>query len=201
MWCARLPCHARCAKLLDGSSPMQITLRYSLAQTSIAALLIAVGPAGLVAVIIREDPQPSAMVGELARRFPRARLLQDPAGTSSEVTKISNFVEAPVRNIDLPLDIHATDFQRQVYREVLTIPFGQTTTFADIASRIGSPKAVRAVGSACTRNPLEFAIPCHRVLRSDGTWSGGGKWGNWRQCTLVSREAAAIAMSSHADLM
>lgn len=180
---------------------MQITLRYSLAQTSIAALLIAVGPAGLVAVIIREDPQPSAMVGELARRFPRARLLQDPAGTSSEVTKISNFVEAPVRNIDLPLDIHATDFQRQVYREVLTIPFGQTTTFADIASRIGSPKAVRAVGSACTRNPLEFAIPCHRVLRSDGTWSGGGKWGNWRQCTLVSREAAAIAMSSHADLM
>jgi AraC family transcriptional regulator, regulatory protein of adaptative response / methylated-DNA-[protein]-cysteine methyltransferase len=197
----RLPCHARCAKLLDSSSPMQITLRYSLAQTSIAALLIAVGPAGLVAVIIREDPQPSAMVGELARRFPKARLLQDPAGTSSEVTKISNFVEAPVRNIDLPLDIHATDFQRQVYREVLTIPFGQTTTFADIASRIGSPKAVRAVGSACTRNPLEFAIPCHRVLRSDGTWSGGGKWGNWRQCTLLSREAAAIAMSSQADLM
>jgi AraC family transcriptional regulator, regulatory protein of adaptative response / methylated-DNA-[protein]-cysteine methyltransferase len=170
---------------------MQPTLRYSLAQTSIAALLIAVGPIGLVAIIVREKLQPPAMVGELERRFPKARLSPDPAGTSSEMTKIRNFVEAPVRNVDLPLDIQGTDFQRQVYREVLTIPFGQTTTFADIASRIGSPKAVRAVGSACTRNPLEFAIPCHRVLRSDGTWSGGGEWGNWRQCMIVSREAAA----------
>jgi AraC family transcriptional regulator of adaptative response/methylated-DNA-[protein]-cysteine methyltransferase len=170
---------------------MQPTLRYSLAQTSIAALLIAIGPIGVVAIIVREKLQPPAMVGELERRFPNARLSPDPAGTSSEMTKIRNFVEAPVRNIDLPLDIQGTDFQRQVYREVLTIPFGQTTTFADIASRIGSPKAVRAVGSACTRNPLEFAIPCHRVLRSDGTWSGGGEWGNWRQCMIVSREAAA----------
>src|SRR6202012_1487278 len=170
---------------------MQTALRYSLAQTSIAALLIAVGPIGLVAVIVRENLRPSAIVGELARRFPKAQLSLDPAGTLSEMSEIRNFVEAPVRNIDLPMDIQGTDFQRQVYREVLTIPFGQTTTFADIASRIGSPKAVRGVGSACTRNPLEFVIPCHRVLRSDGTWSGGGKWGNWRQCTIVSREAAA----------
>jgi AraC family transcriptional regulator of adaptative response/methylated-DNA-[protein]-cysteine methyltransferase len=170
---------------------MQPILRYSLAQTSIAALLIAVGPIGLVAIIVREALQTSAIVGELERRFPKARLLPDPAGTLLEMTKIRTFVEAPVGNIDLPLDIQGTDFQRQVYREVRSIPFGQTTTFADIASRIGSPKAVRAVGNACTRNPLEFAIPCHRVLRSDGTWSGGGKWGNWRQCTIVNREAAA----------
>jgi AraC family transcriptional regulator of adaptative response/methylated-DNA-[protein]-cysteine methyltransferase len=172
---------------------MQTALRYSLAQTSIAALLIAVGPIGLVAIIIRENLQPSAMVGELARRFPKARLFQDAAGISPETTVVTNFVETPLRNIDLPLDIHGTDFQRQVYREVRAIPFGETTTFAHIAAQIGSPKAVRAVGSACTRNPLEFAIPCHRVLRSDGRWSGGGKWGDWRQCTIVRREAAAIA--------
>jgi AraC family transcriptional regulator of adaptative response/methylated-DNA-[protein]-cysteine methyltransferase len=75
---------------------------------------------------------------------------------------------------------------------MLAIPFGQTTTFAEIAARIGAPKAVRAVGNACASNPLEFAIPCHRVLRSDGSWSGGGPWGDRRQRTIVSREAAAV---------
>ena len=76
---------------------MRSTLRYSLAQTSITALLVAVGPIGLVAIIVREKLQPPAMVGELERRFPQARLSPDPAGTSSEMTKIRNFVEAPVR--------------------------------------------------------------------------------------------------------
>ena len=78
---------------------MQTALRYSIAQTSIAALLIAVGPIGLVAVIIRQNLQPSAMVGELARRFPKARLFQDAAGLSSETAAVTNFIETPVRNV------------------------------------------------------------------------------------------------------
>jgi AraC family transcriptional regulator, regulatory protein of adaptative response / methylated-DNA-[protein]-cysteine methyltransferase len=71
----------------------------------------------------------------------------------------------------------------------MEIPFGNTTTFAQIAKQVGSPRAVRAVGNACSRNPIEFAIPCHRVLRSDGSYSGGSQWGDRRQATIVQREA------------
>jgi AraC family transcriptional regulator, regulatory protein of adaptative response / methylated-DNA-[protein]-cysteine methyltransferase len=109
---------------------------------------------------------------------------------------VIRFVEAPTANIDLPLDIRGTDFQRRVYREMLAIPFGQTRTFADIAAQVGAPKAVRAVGAACSKNPLEFAIPCHRVLRSDGAWAGGGAWGDRRQRAIVTGEAAAAAMAN-----
>ena len=166
-------------------------IRFGLGQTSIAALLVAVGSAGLVAIIVREHPDADAQIAELERRFPDARLLRDDAGTRAEMAAVMRFVEAPTANIDLPLDIRGTDFQRRVYRDVLAIPFGQTRTFADIAAQIGAPKAVRAVGSACSNNPLEFAIPCHRVLRSDGAWAGGGAWGDRRQRTIVTREAAS----------
>jgi AraC family transcriptional regulator, regulatory protein of adaptative response / methylated-DNA-[protein]-cysteine methyltransferase len=176
-----------------GGSAEQI--RFGLNRTSIGALLVAVGPAGLVAVMIRGHPDADAQIAELERRFPNAHLVRDDEGTEAELAAVINFVEAPMDNIDLPLDIRGTDFQRRVYREVLAIPFGQTTSFADIAARIGSPKAVRAVGNACSNNPLEFAIPCHRVLRRDGSWSGGSTWGNRRQCTIVTREAVAATSS------
>jgi AraC family transcriptional regulator of adaptative response/methylated-DNA-[protein]-cysteine methyltransferase len=166
-------------------------IRFGLGRTSIAALLVAVGPAGVVAIIISEHPDADAQIAQLRRRFPRARLVRDDEGIKSEITAVIDFVEAPKGNIKLPLDIRGTDFQCRVYQEVLAIPFGQTTTFADIAARIGSPRAVRAVGNACSGNPLEFAIPCHRVLRSDGSWAGGGAWGDRRQRTIVTREAAA----------
>jgi AraC family transcriptional regulator, regulatory protein of adaptative response / methylated-DNA-[protein]-cysteine methyltransferase len=93
----------------------------------------------------------------------------------------------------LPLDIRGTDFQRRVWAAVERVPFATTTTFAEIARQAGSPNAVRAVGNACSRNPLEFAIPCHRVLRSDGSFSGGSPWGDHRQSTIVGREAARAA--------
>ena len=166
-------------------------IRFGLGQTSIAALLVAVRPAGVVAIIIAEHPDADAQIAELKRRFPDARLVRDDEGIKAEIAAVIDFVEAPKGNIELPLNIRGTDFQRRVYREVLAIPFGQTTTFAAIAARIGSPRAVRAVGNACSSNPLEFAIPCHRVLRGDGSWAGGGAWGDRRQRTIVTREAAA----------
>ena len=107
------------------------------------------------------------------------------------VERVVAFVEDPREDLTLPLDIRGTDFQRRVWEAVSKIPFGRTTTFADIAREIGAPKAVRAVGNACSQNPLEFAIPCHRVLRSDGSYSGGSAWGDWRQETIVQREAAS----------
>ena len=109
------------------------------------------------------------------------------------VEAMINFVEDPHGSLTLPLDIRGTDFQRRVWEAVGRIPFGRTTTFLEIARAIGVPRAVRAVGNACSQNPLEFAIPCHRVLRTDGSYSGGSAWGDRRQETIVQREAAPRA--------
>ncbi|MGB8806116.1 MAG: methylated-DNA--[protein]-cysteine S-methyltransferase [Chthoniobacterales bacterium] len=170
------------------------TLHYAFGVSSLAAFLIARSHRGVAAIIIRERLNRDAMKRELRRRFLRAGLIYDASRLASDVKAVKAFIEAPQQNLELPLDIRGTDFQRRVYRAVLAIPFGATTTFAAIAREIRAPRAVRAVGSACTRNPLEFAVPCHRVLRADGRWAGGGKWGDYRQAQLVKRERDAASI-------
>lgn len=171
--------------------PATSYIRYTFISTSIAELLVASNDLGLIAIIMRERPDEEGLVAELQGRFPDATLRYAPAAMKAAAHEIAGFVEKPRTNIALPLDIRATAFQRSVYDHVLTIPFGTTTSFSAVAEAIGSPRAIRAVGTACTRNPLEFAIPCHRVLRSDGSYSGGSPWGDRRQETLVRRERAA----------
>jgi 2-iminobutanoate/2-iminopropanoate deaminase len=170
-------------------------IRYGLGQTSVAAILVAASDKGAVAIVVREHPGDEALVGALRARFPRAELRHDGAGAREMVEAVIRFVEDPRGNLTLPLNIRGTDFQRRVWEGVRKIPFGRTTTFLEIARAIGAPRAVRAVGAACSQNPLEFAIPCHRVLRSDGSYSGGSPWGDWRQETIVRREAASLADS------
>jgi O-6-methylguanine DNA methyltransferase len=137
------------------------------------------------------------MTADLADRHPDAELVRDNAAVRHAIEAVIGFVERPKRNIDLPVDIRATAFAARVYRAVLAIPFGETKTFKAVAVTAGLPAAIRAVGSACTRNPIEFAIPCHRVVRGDGRWSGGGAWREWRQSVIVGREAAALRQSPH----
>ena len=96
-------------------------------------------------------------------------------------------MEEPWRKFDLPLDIRGTEFQRQVWRELREIPPGTTTTYTEIARRIGAPKALRAVAGACAANVLAIAIPCHRVVRSNGSLSGY-RWGLERKRQLIQRE-------------
>jgi AraC family transcriptional regulator of adaptative response/methylated-DNA-[protein]-cysteine methyltransferase len=164
-------------------------IRYGIGQTSVGTILVAVSDKGTVAIAIRERPDENALIAALQARFPLATLRLDRAGTREAVEAVVDFVESPRGNIALPLDIRGTEFQRRVWAAVMGIPFARTTTFADIAREVGSPRAVRAVGNACSQNPLEFAIPCHRVLRSDGSYSGGSAWGDRRQSTIVQREA------------
>ncbi|HEY1863364.1 MAG TPA: methylated-DNA--[protein]-cysteine S-methyltransferase [Roseiarcus sp.] len=168
-------------------------IRYGVGHTSIAAFLLALSGEGVVAIVIQEHPDDAKLVEALRARFPRAELRHDRAGVRAMVEAVVSFVENPLKKLALPLDFRGTDFQRRVWEAVLKIPVGETTTFAAIAREIGAPKAVRAVGNACSQNPLEFAIPCHRVLRSDGSHSGGSAWGNWRQKALVQREAASAS--------
>ena len=181
------------AKESDPSKSAQELIRYGVGQTSIAAFLLALSDKGVVAILIQEHPDDEKLVAALQARFPLAELRHDDAGTREMVESVVNFVEHPRENLALPLDIRGTDFQRRVWHAVNKIPFGRTTTFLEIARAIGAPKAVRAVGNACSQNPLEFAIPCHRVLRSDGSYSGGSEWGDRRQATIVQREAASAS--------
>lgn len=112
------------------------------------------------------------------------------------IETVVGFVEKPRGNITLPLDIRGTAFQRRVWAAVMKVPFAETTAFAAVAREIGAPRAVRAVGNACSQNPREFTIPCHRVLKSDGSYSGGSTWGDIRQSTIVRREAEWVATRS-----
>jgi len=171
-------------------------IRYGFGRTSVAAVLVAASDKGVVAILIQEHPGDERLVAALRARFPRAELRHDSAGTREMVEAVINFVDDPHGSLTLPLDIRGTDFQRRVWEEVGRIPFGRTTTFLEIARAIGAPRAVRAVGNACSQNPLEFAIPCHRVLRTDGSYSGGSAWGDRRQETIVQREAASRAQLS-----
>ena len=164
------------------------SIRYTLSRTSVGTILVASGDDDVVAIAIREHHD-EGLVATLRARFPHAEFRHDPTGMRETVEAVVNFVESPRANITLPLDIRGTEFQRRVWAAVMKIPFAETTTFTDIAREVGSPRAVRAVGNACSQNPLEFAIPCHRVLRSNGCYSGGSAWGDHRQSTIVQREA------------
>jgi AraC family transcriptional regulator of adaptative response/methylated-DNA-[protein]-cysteine methyltransferase len=177
-------------------SPTRELIRYGFGRTSVAAVLVALSDDGVVAIVIRERPDDDALVAALRARFPRADLQHDSAGTREAVAAVVGFVESPRRDLAMPLDIRGTEFQRRVWAAVMKVPFAETTTFAEVAREVGAPRAVRAVGNACSQNPLEFAIPCHRVLRSDGSYSGGSPWGDRRQSTIVRREAEWSAAHS-----
>ncbi len=163
-------------------------LRFAVGQCSLGAILVASSARGVAAILIGEDPD--QLVRDLQDRFPRARLIGGDADYEALVARVVGFVEAPHLGLDLPLDIRGTAFQRRVWRLLREIPAGSTTTYADIAGRLGMPGAVRAVAGACAANALAVAIPCHRVVRHDGALSGY-RWGVDRKRSLIAREAAA----------
>ncbi len=129
---------------------------------------------------------------ELQDRFPRAELVGGDAAFERLVARVVGFVEAPRRGLALPLDVQGTAFQQRVWQALREIPAGATASYAQVAGRIGQPRAVRAVAQACAANPLALAIPCHRVVRSDGDLSGY-RWGVERKRELLEREKGAAA--------
>jgi AraC family transcriptional regulator of adaptative response/methylated-DNA-[protein]-cysteine methyltransferase len=128
-------------------------------------------------------------VRDLQDRFPRAEFKGGDAEFERTIAEVVGLVEAPAQRLDLPLDIRGTAFQQKVWAALQTIPPGKTATYKEIARAIGQPTAVRAVAQACGANPLAVAIPCHRVVRSDGDLSGY-RWGVERKRELIAREAA-----------
>ncbi len=162
------------------------TIRFAVAQCSLGAILVAQSRQGLCAVTLGEDPE--ALVQDLQDRFPQAVFEGGDADFEQLVARVIGVVEAPGLGLDLPLDVRGTAFQERVWQALRTIPVGQTASYAEIAARIGAPRAVRAVARACAANPLAVLIPCHRVVRQDGGLSGY-RWGVERKRELLAREA------------
>jgi AraC family transcriptional regulator of adaptative response/methylated-DNA-[protein]-cysteine methyltransferase len=165
-----------------------VRIRFALGECSLGSILVAATEKGVCAIMFGDDPE--ALLRDLEDRFPRAELLGGDPSFEETVSKVVGFVEAPALGLDLPLDLRGTAFQQRVWQALREIPAGSTVSYAEIARRIGAPKAVRAVAQACASNALAVAIPCHRVVRTDGALSGY-RWGVERKRRLIEREAAA----------
>lgn len=160
-------------------------MAWAVGDCSLGRVLVAASAKGIAAILIGDDA--AALFADLQRRFPHARLVAADRAFERLLADVVSLIEAPRRGHDLPLDIRGTAFQARVWQELTAIPPGETATYAEIAGRIGAPRSVRAVAGACAANPLAVAIPCHRVVRSDGGLSGY-RWGIARKRKLLDRE-------------
>jgi AraC family transcriptional regulator of adaptative response/methylated-DNA-[protein]-cysteine methyltransferase len=163
-------------------------IRFAVGECSLGSILVAQSAKGVCAILLGDDPD--ALVRDLQDRFPRATLVGGNATFEKTVARVIGFVEAPALGLDLPLDVRGTAFQQRVWQALRRIPAGSTVSYTEIARRIGTPHGARAVARACAENPLAVAIPCHRVVRTDGSPSGY-RWGVERKRTLLSKEGAA----------
>jgi AraC family transcriptional regulator of adaptative response/methylated-DNA-[protein]-cysteine methyltransferase len=163
-------------------------IRFAIGECSLGAILVAQSERGVCAILLGEDPD--TLARNLQDQFPHAALIGDDPEFARLVARVVGFVEKPALGLDLPLDLRGTAFQQRVWQALQEIPAGKTASYSDIANRIGAPKAVRAVARACATNSIAVAIPCHRVVRSDGALSGY-RWGVERKRALLTRESAA----------
>jgi AraC family transcriptional regulator of adaptative response/methylated-DNA-[protein]-cysteine methyltransferase len=161
-------------------------IRFAIGLCSLGSILVAASEKGVCAIMLGDDPE--ALLRDLQGRFARARLIGGDAAFEELAAKVIGLVEAPGSGWDLPLDIRGTAFQHQVWEALRDIPPGATASYTEIARRIGRPEAVRAVARACGANPVAVAIPCHRVVRTDGALSGY-RWGVERKRALLARES------------
>ena len=159
---------------------------FTTGESALGTVLVARSPRGICAILI--GSQAGALTADVAEQFPASTLMRNDHRLEDDLEKIIRFITAPERGLDLGLDIHGTPFQRRVWDALCAIPCGRTVTYAALARRIGEPGSVRAVANACAANAIALAIPCHRVIRSDGTLSGY-RWGVERKRAMLTREA------------
>lgn len=162
-----------------------LTIRFTVAESALGKLLVASTDQGICCIEFGDSKK--KLNGSLQDRFPAARLKEDKAKLRYWVREIANFIQTPEYGLNLPLVIQGTAFQRRVWKALQAIPLGQTASYSDVAKAIGKPKAHRAVAQACGANKLALAIPCHRVVRSNGKL-GGYRWGVDRKRRLLERE-------------
>ncbi|SHJ28391.1 DNA-O6-methylguanine--protein-cysteine S-methyltransferase /Transcriptional regulator Ada [Rubritalea squalenifaciens DSM 18772] len=160
-------------------------IRFAVGECSLGAVLVASSEKGICALFLGDDPQ--ELVNDLEKRFGKAVLLGGEKDYEEIVAKVVGFIESPSQKFDLPLDLRGSVFQMKVWKALAGIKHGETVSYAELAQRVGMPKATRAVASACGANPVSVVIPCHRVVRADGSLSGY-RWGVERKKRLLDRE-------------
>lgn len=163
------------------------TIRYSLSRCRLGWALVAVSEKGVCALLLGDAAE--TLREEIPRRFPNAILIETPS-PDEVATQALSLVDGSAASAAFPIDARGSDFQRRVWSALRAIAPGQTTTYAEIARRLGAPGSARAVAGAIAANPIAVAIPCHRVLRSDGGLSGY-RWGVERKRALLAREREA----------
>ena len=161
-----------------------VTIRWTVADTSLGPMLVAATDKGLCRVSFDEDE------AALRARFPNAEIVPGGAALAELAARVVAEVETPGRDRDLPLDVQGTAFQEAVWQALRQIPAGETRTYSELAAIAGNPRAVRAAGTACGANHVSIVIPCHRAQRSDGSM-GGYAYGIDRKIALRRREGVA----------
>lgn len=161
-------------------------IRFAVARADLGWVLVAGTGRGLCAISLGDSRE--GLIDALKARFGRGEYFEGDPGSARWLRRVTASIESPRRGLDLPLDIRGTAFQRRVWRELRRIPVGGTASYGEVARRIGKPGSARAVAQACASNPLAFAVPCHRVVRSDGEL-GGYRGGIERKRALLEREA------------
>lgn len=169
-------------------------LKFAVGSCSLGNILVAASSIGISAILLGDDP--GALIRDLEHRFPQAALVGSDREFESLMAEVIAYVERPATRFPLPLDVQGTAFQHRVWQALRDIPFGETASYTGIAEKIGKKSAVRAVAQACAANPVAIAIPCHRVVRTDGALSGY-RWGIAKKRVLLDREAEQNGTARH----
>jgi AraC family transcriptional regulator of adaptative response/methylated-DNA-[protein]-cysteine methyltransferase len=163
-------------------------IRFAVGECSLGSILVAASARGVCAVSLGDEP--TSLIQALERRFARAELASADESFNATVAQVVGLVETQGKLPQaFPLDVQGTAFQEKVWRALRAIPRGKTSTYSEIAKALGMPRAFRAVARACGANPVAVLIPCHRVVKLDGSISGY-RWGVERKQELLRREAS-----------
>lgn len=162
-----------------------VRMLFAIGECSLGSVLVASSAKGVCAMLMGDTPQ--IVLEDLQTRFPNADLNGNDPEYDQLIGHIIQFVDFPHKEFDLPLDIQGTAFQQRVWQALREIPVGETASYGEIANKIGAPRSYRAVAQACGANNIALAIPCHRVVRSDGGLSGY-RWGIERKKNLLKIE-------------
>ncbi|WP_102961446.1 bifunctional DNA-binding transcriptional regulator/O6-methylguanine-DNA methyltransferase Ada [Mangrovicella endophytica] len=173
------------------------TITFAVGECSLGSVLAAESERGICAILLGDDPE--TLVRSLQDQFPKAKLQAGDEGFEAVMAAVVGLVDDPAVGLELPLDIRGTAFQQRVWQALRAVPPGRTASYAEIAAAIGLPKAVRAVAAACAANRIGIAIPCHRVVRTDGALSGY-RWGVDRKRALILKERGAARASHGSNL-
>lgn len=162
------------------------TLRFATGHCALGGFLLAMGETGVAAILLGDDNE--RLLRELGRSFPGVKLRDDAAGLADALARVGAFLDAPGKGLDLPLDIRGSELERAVWAALRAVPVGETASYGQIAKRLPLAATAQEVGAACAANRIAVAIPCHRIVKADGSISGY-RWGVERKRRLINREA------------